>query len=177
MTSQLSQHIHRRHGLLAALCAVAAVCAALSAYAAYDSMSSSSDIMDSCTSFTVDSAGVLTATCNVWDDIGQVKRTQQHTIDLDERVGFDGTALKTHKTGFSDKCKEEVTSLTSDNKLNVAADCSETGKEGTYVHVSVRIDDLMYNRGYEGPGQTVGLYWSSTKTEGGDAPLGEGATD
>ena len=152
MTSQLSQHICCRHSLLAALCAVAALSTALPAQAAYDSKSSEQDITKSCKDFSVGTDdGVLSATCNVWGSRGTVHDTRSHTIDLDDEIGFDGSALVSDSSNFSDNCDSDSVTLAS-SKLTLYATCSEKS-------VSIRVDDLIYNRGAEIGGHAVGLFW------------------
>ena len=151
MIAQISRRVRSRHGLLASLAAVAAVCVALSAHAAYESGSSDQDIKDSCKDFSVNTNGVLSANRNVWSSHGTVFDTRARTIDLDDKVGFDGSALQYNQTGFSDKCEDETVGLASD-KLKLKATCSSK-------IVKIRIDDMMYNSGLSTMGETPGLYW------------------
>ena len=153
----IAQRIRRRYGLLASLTAIVAVGVALSVHAAYTSSSSDGDIKDSCKDFSVTGAGVLSANCNVWDANGNVvsDATRAHTIDLDDRVDFDGTKLQCNESGsFSGSCEDETVGLFSD-KLELKATCSSK-------IVKMRIDDLMYNNGAEILGSTPGLYWSGS---------------
>ena len=155
MVAQTSRRVHSRHGLLPSLAAVAALCLALSAHAAYDSKSTDNDVKDSCKDFSVDTAGVLSANCNLWDSGGTVFDTRARTIDLDEKIGFDGNALKYDSSDYSGKCDSESLTFASD-KLTLYATCSEKS-------VSIRIDDMIWNEGRNFGGHTPNLYWRSAR--------------
>ncbi len=146
-----------RHRLLASLAAATAVGAALSVHAVYSSTSSSQDIMKSCKDFSVSGSGVLTATCNVWSSQGTVHRQDQHTIDLDDKVGFDGSALKYNQTGYSGKCDDEA--IVVDNvQILLTARCPSDAQT-----IHIRIDDMIYNHGGEVGAGDVGLYWRAAR--------------
>ncbi len=151
-----SKRICKQHGPLASLVATVAVGVALSVHAAYSATSSDDDVKDSCKDFSVNTYGVMSATCNVWSSHGTVFRQDTHKIDLDHKVGFDGSALQYNQNNFTGQCDDLSVSFGSD-RLTLKATCDEKS-------VSIRIDDMMYNLGGEYAGQgTVGLYWRSAR--------------
>ena len=145
MVSYISRGLHRSQGVLASLVGITAVCVALSARADYDATSSDIDVKDSCKDFSVDGDGVLTAPCNDWGSNHIVDGTSERDIDLDDKIGFDGSELKFNLADFSDKCVSETVSFGSD-KLTLKAECSETAEAtGGGKTVSIRIDWLLFN--------------------------------
>lgn len=143
-----------RNGVLGSLAGIAALCVALSAPEtawAYSAESNDQDVLESCKDFNVDGSGVLSANCNEWSSHGDVYGVRARTIDLDEKIGYDG-ALKYNQSDFSAECENEsVTS--SSGKLTLKATCS--GKD-----VGIRVDDRIYNQGSSAAGAgTPGLYW------------------
>lgn len=140
-----------------ALAALAAIALALSVHAAYSSDTADDDIVDSCKDFSVSGDGVLSATCNIWDNQGNVYDTRDYTIDLDDKIGFDGSALQYNGKDFSGNCDSETVSLAND-QLTLKANCPEGAGGNT---VSIRIDDLIWNegRGWGFAGRTPGLHW------------------
>ena len=151
MIAQIARRVRSRHALLASLAAVAAVCMTPSAQAAYDSGSSSNEVTNSCKDPSVDTNGVLSATCNTWKLDGTVTGTKSHTIDLDGKIGFEDGKLQSGKSDFSGQCDDESISATSD-KWELKATCAEKS-------VGIRIDNLLYSRGLETG--TIGIYWKS----------------
>lgn len=160
MNSQISQCLHRSRVVLASLAGIAAVCLALSAQAAYDSSSRDLDVTKSCTDFKIGGLGDMSATCNVWGMQGEMRSTQTHAIDLDDKIGFDDGALNSDGSDFSDKCDNESVTLSSD-QLILKATCSDAEEAAAAEgkSVSIRIDDLLVNQGLETG--VVGLKWLS----------------
>ena len=162
----------RNTGVLASLAGIVAVCATLSvpapAWAAYDAKSTDENILKSCTDFRTDSAGVMSANCNEWDD-GKVQSVKARTIDLDEKIGLKDGKLEYGQSNFSGVCKDETVSWSS-SKVVLAAAC-----EGKIV--GIRLDDRITNVGYGGTGGDPGLYWSDAAggSAGENAPLEDGS--
>ena len=158
----MSQVGRNLNGALASLAGIVAVCATLSvpapAWAAYDAKSTDGDILKSCNGFTVDSSGVLTATCNEWTKEGHIHGTPERTIDLDEKIGFKDGKLEYGQSNFSSDCSDENVTLGSD-KLTLNATCS-------HKTVGIRLDDRITNDG--GAKVNPGLYWTDTIYQ--DAP-------
>lgn len=155
----ISRSVRNHSRLLASLAGAVAVVVALSIHAVYGSGTADDDIKDSCKDFSVSADGVLSATCNVWTNKAVVFGTRNHTIDLDEKVGFDGSALQYDQKDFSGKCDSETVSFGSD-QLTLKANCP-SGAGGTTV--SIRIDDMIWNEGREFGGYTIGLHWRTRR--------------
>ncbi len=155
----------RRYGArtLSVLIALVGFAVALSVHAVYSSKTADDDVKDSCKDFSIDGAGVLSATCNVWDSHEIVYDTGNYTIDLDAKVGYDGRELQYNLKGFSNICKDETVGL-ADDKLILKADCPLGGSKTKTV--SIRIDDMIWNEGRGFPGGahvSLGLHWRQAR--------------
>ena len=143
-----SQHLSR-HAVLASITAIICVAVALSVHAAYSDQSSDQDIRDSCKDFSVDADGVLSATCNTWKMDGTVTGTYSDTIDLDDKIGWDGHHLQRNSSDYSDECYDEsIVIYTTNIYLHVT--CKNERPDDTYpieTTEQIRIDDLVSNRG------------------------------
>ena len=160
MTTMISQPLYKRPSLLASLAAIAAIGVALSVHATYSGTSSDDDVKDSCKDFSVNSSGLMSASCNTWGSHGDVFDVRTRDIDLDDKVGYDDGALHYNQKDFSGDCEDLSVNLAND-KLTLKAVCSDTT-------ISIRIDDMMWNAGGEYPTSNtpaggVGLYWRSSR--------------
>lgn len=159
--TMISRPVRYQSRLLAALAALVAVAVALSVHARYSDDSIDKDVMNSCKNFSVDGDGVLSMTCNVWSTDGDVYGTEDRTIDLDEKIGFDGSALQYNQSDFSGKCHGEHVNTWTTGQLTLRANCP-LGLGGKTV--AMRVDDMIYNEGGAAHGVTPGLYWRSTRS-------------
>ena len=163
----MSQAGRSLNGVLASLAAIVAVCATLSvpvsAWAAYDAKSIDGDILKSCNGFTVNSSGVLSATCNEWSEQeGEVEGTSYRTIDLDEKIGVKDGKLEYNQSNVSSDCSGMNVTLSSD-KLTLKATCS-------HKTVGIRLDDRIKNDG--GRKENPGLYWTDSFVQSAPAVSG-----
>ena len=132
-----------------------------SAFASYSSSSTDGNVMNSCTDFSLNGSGVLSAVCNEWDAWG-VDDTEHHSIDLDKRIGNDNGKLNfasdRSQKNFSQSCDDEAVIVKND-QLILKARCLQSSSSplsnqftlidpDLLMTTSLRIDHLLSNDGW-----------------------------